>query len=534
MTQRFEARKDRPTDSHDDTPSERRTGAFALLFIFIIAFLVRSIGLEMKPPHFDEGINGNFVQRMWSDGFYHYDPTNFHGPLYFYILQLAETIFGFGIFAYRFTTGLISLGVVALIAAHRKFIGRPALWAAFIVAVSPGFVFYSRYAIHESLFILAHVMFSYGYLSWRRTRSLIAWSWMVTGCVIATTTKETFFIFYVTWAIAIAVDAIFSKGFKLETIDADPSTFPEEAPVPDRIAVVLVGIFVVLALFTGFFMHLEGARDMLTALMVWTKTGTAKTGHEKPFMYWIQLFTRYEWPFFVALILSPVVYFRTNNRSLRWFCLVGFGTWLAYSLIPYKTPWLLLNALWPLAFVFGFLISGRARWLESLIGKKHYVVRLLAAIALLATVAHATTTMLRLNFRDYNDMKEPYVYVQTTMQFKVVMDVLNELVKRRPEEIAAPLIVVNKDPWPLPWTLARFTKLTWGRPDAALKGFDIVLGDGADQAQIEKSLDGNYRVMDFQIRDAYEKGHAYLRAEKFNDIVPADIPSIKFPEGAKP
>ena len=48
----------------------------------------------MKPPHFDEGVNGWFVDQMTQTGFYHYDPTNYHGPFHFYVLFLAQTLLG--------------------------------------------------------------------------------------------------------------------------------------------------------------------------------------------------------------------------------------------------------------------------------------------------------------------------------------------------------------------------------------------------------------------------------------------------------
>ena len=55
----------------------------------------------MKPPHFDEGINGWFVDQMMKNGFYSYDPTNYHGPLHFYVLFLSQTLFGRHIWALR-------------------------------------------------------------------------------------------------------------------------------------------------------------------------------------------------------------------------------------------------------------------------------------------------------------------------------------------------------------------------------------------------------------------------------------------------
>ena len=60
-----------------------------------LAVFLRFFLLGIKPPHFDEGINGWFVDQMMKNGFYKYDPTNYHGPLHFYVccsrkLCLAE------------------------------------------------------------------------------------------------------------------------------------------------------------------------------------------------------------------------------------------------------------------------------------------------------------------------------------------------------------------------------------------------------------------------------------------------------------
>jgi len=59
-----------------------------------LAVFLRFFLLGIKPPHFDEGINGWFVDQMMKNGFYKYDPTNYHGPLHFYVLLLSQTLFG--------------------------------------------------------------------------------------------------------------------------------------------------------------------------------------------------------------------------------------------------------------------------------------------------------------------------------------------------------------------------------------------------------------------------------------------------------
>src|SRR3954470_23874634 len=70
------------------------------LIIGLAAFL-RFFLLGIKPPHFDEGINGWFVDQLVKNGFYNYDRTNYLGPLHFYVLLLSQTLFGRNLWAQR-------------------------------------------------------------------------------------------------------------------------------------------------------------------------------------------------------------------------------------------------------------------------------------------------------------------------------------------------------------------------------------------------------------------------------------------------
>src|ERR687883_482438 len=80
----------------------------------IVAFaaLLRLFLLGIKPPHFDEGINGWFVDQMVKNGFYRYDPTNYHGPLHFYILFVCQTLLGRNVWAIRLPVVLASIFAV--------------------------------------------------------------------------------------------------------------------------------------------------------------------------------------------------------------------------------------------------------------------------------------------------------------------------------------------------------------------------------------------------------------------------------------
>ena len=93
------------------------------------AAFLRFFFLGMKPPHFDEGINGWFVDQMVKNGFYRYDPTNYHGPLHFYVLFFSQTLFGRNIWALRLPVVLVSIVCVWLTLKFEPFVrraGRPA------------------------------------------------------------------------------------------------------------------------------------------------------------------------------------------------------------------------------------------------------------------------------------------------------------------------------------------------------------------------------------------------------------------------
>src|SRR5438046_7450875 len=131
--------------------------------IVALGALLRFFWLDVKPPHFDEGINGWFVDQMVKSGFYRYDPTNYHGPLHFYILFLFQTLLGRNVWAIRLPVVLASIFSIHLTLKFEPFVGRNvSRLAALAMAVSPGFIFYARYSIHEAWLVVFSMLLSLG------------------------------------------------------------------------------------------------------------------------------------------------------------------------------------------------------------------------------------------------------------------------------------------------------------------------------------------------------------------------------------
>ena len=177
--------------------------------ILALAAFLRFFLLGIKPPHFDEGINGWFVDQVMKNGFYRYDPTNYHGPLHFYVLLLFESLFGRNVWALRLPVVLVSIACVWVALKFEPLVGKNvSRIAALAMAVSPGFVFYGRYAIHEVWLQFFSMLFILGLLGlWRRgtLTYLLCAGVGLTGMIL---TKETYAIHVACALLAIPTLAI--------------------------------------------------------------------------------------------------------------------------------------------------------------------------------------------------------------------------------------------------------------------------------------------------------------------------------------
>jgi predicted membrane-bound mannosyltransferase len=109
--------------------------------------------LAEKPPHHDESINGWFILQMWKTGYFRYDPTNYHGPLLFYLLQLGEMLFGDSLWTLRAVVSLFSFLTVAAFCWRAVYENKYWFLGAVVLIFSPGAAFFGRSAIHESVLV---------------------------------------------------------------------------------------------------------------------------------------------------------------------------------------------------------------------------------------------------------------------------------------------------------------------------------------------------------------------------------------------
>ncbi|CAN5408130.1 hypothetical protein BH20VER3_BH20VER3_01830 [soil metagenome] len=316
--------------------------------ILALGALLRFLFLSTKPPHFDEGINGWFVDQMKQNGFYRYDPTNYHGPLHFYILFLSESLFGRHIWALRLPVVLASIGSIFLTLKFEPFVGR---WvsrvAALAMAISPAFIFYGRYSIHEVWLLLFSMLFVLGLIGlWRfGTRGYLWCVGMgVAGMIL---TKETYIIHIGSAFLAAGVLWVSHWITPMPGL----KRARQQWDLADLAIVAGTGLFLIVFFYSGTFLNWPGLKGLYQTFAVWYQTGSKGNGHEKPWPYWLELTMRYEWPIFIGLFLSLACQF-FQNYVIRYLAIYGVGIFAAYSIIHYKTPWIIISIVWPLLFVF--------------------------------------------------------------------------------------------------------------------------------------------------------------------------------------
>src|SRR5436189_3290953 len=294
------------------------TGWAPWLILALAAFL-RLFLLGIKPPHFDEGINGWFVDQVMHNGFYRYDPTNYHGPLHFYVLLLSESLLGRNLWALRLPVVLVSIGCVWLALKFEPFVGRSvSRLAALAMAVSPGFIFYGRYSIHEVWLHLFSMLFILGVVGlWKFGTLNYLWcaGMGVAGMIL---TKETYVIHL--GCAALAIPALMVSNALNRLPDEKPAR--QTWTYVDLAMVIGVGIVAIVFFYSGTFFHWSGVKGIYQAYAAWFATGHEGHGHEKPWYYWLELIGRCELPVAGGLVLCLFCQ-QFKNFSLRYLAIYG-------------------------------------------------------------------------------------------------------------------------------------------------------------------------------------------------------------------
>src|SRR5262245_60179720 len=162
--------------------------------LMLFGLILRFWDLGAKAYHHDESLHAFYSWRLYDGQGYVHDPM-MHGPLLFELNALAYLLFGPSDFTGRLVPALLGVGVIGLPYLLRHELGRAgAIAAALLFAISPAFLYFSRFIRHDiyvDFFTLLLVIGVFRYLATGQR------NWFYTACASAAllfATKADFYI----------------------------------------------------------------------------------------------------------------------------------------------------------------------------------------------------------------------------------------------------------------------------------------------------------------------------------------------------
>jgi uncharacterized protein (TIGR03663 family) len=455
--------------------------------ILLAAALLRLLFLTEKPLHHDEGVNGLFLVNLFRSGFYHYDPANYHGPTLYYLAIIPVAInnllhwgHGLSTFAIRLVTAAFGVGVVWLILCLRRWLGSAGtLAASALAAVSPGFVFFSRYFIHEILFIFFTLGTITAWLWYQETGKARYLMLASASASFLYATKETWIITVAVWLIALPCTFFYMRLMPPE--ERPESGNGHEFRLSHFGLAALLFVAIGLLFYSSFFTNPHGILDSVLTFTYWTKTGEHGIYNREWWTYLKWLFEEEAPALFLGSVGVVTALVKARNRFLVFCAFWTMGIFAAYSLVPYKTPWLVLSLILPLVLMAGNLV-------EEMFQPG---LRAFTAIWITAAAAFSLYQAVDVSFVHYDDDSYAYVYAHTNRDFLNLVHEIESIAAANPAKNEIGVTVMSPEHWPLAWYLRDYTHVGyWGRIVPTSEPIVIALKPQAPA--VEQQLGGQY------------------------------------------
>ena len=458
--------------------------AFFLL-LFAVALVFRLPNLGNRPMHADEAVQAARFRELWLEGRYVYDPNEYHGPTLNYATLPIIWVENPPDFAQvtaamlRLVPALFGAGLVWLFYLLHDGVGKPAaLIAGLLTAISPAAVFYSRYYIHETLF----VFFTLAVLAtaWRYLRTgRLTWC-LAAGASLGLmqATKETSVLAYAAAVGALLAVVVWNRVSPAHS----ESPFPRWARWHFALGCAAT-IVVAVTLYSSFFTNWHGPLDGLLTYVHWVRRAGGHSPQTQPWYYFLRILAFWRaddgtwWSEGLTLALAATSLIAmvwragrhlpvgTNLNFARWVSCYTLLSIAAYSVIPYKTPWCLLS------FHVGLVLLAGMGAVTLIQLAPHFLLKATVVVVLLAACGQLAWQSYQTSFVHFADPENPFVHSPTQAKITELVDMIEELTQVAPEGRDVEIRVIWHDNyyWPLPWYLRGFQRVGyWNHvPDKA-------------------------------------------------------------------
>jgi uncharacterized protein (TIGR03663 family) len=253
------------------------------------------------------------------------------------------------------------------------------------------------------------------------------------------------------------------------------------------IAVAVTFIYVFVIFFSSFFTYAEGVSKAFEAYAFWTKTGS-KDHTQNGGLAYLKWGMKLESPILILSAMGTLIALVKGRHRFAMFTgFWAFGLFTAYTLIPYKTPWLALSFLLPMCVVAGYGI-------KEMFANRDRVIRAFAAFLAAISIGVLAFQSFDLNFRKYDDDSMPYVYAHTTRGFLDLMNQVDYYAEKSGKGKEATIEIVSPDYWPMPWYTRDYPHANYHGQIIAANTAEIVIAKKDEQdEQIREEYAAHYK-----------------------------------------
>ncbi|MDD5556402.1 MAG: TIGR03663 family protein [bacterium] len=531
----------------------------AVVAILLFAAVTRLWGLAEKPFHHDESLYATYSWYIHEGRGYRYDPM-LHGPFMFYLDALLFMLLGVSDFTARLSAAIFGIGLVVAALLFRRRLGRAgAVIAAALFAVSPVFMYFSRF-FREDIFVAFWAVMTVAlFANWidtgrRRYLYGTAAALAFTFCV-----KENSYMFLAIFASFLVGAPLFERLF---------GTLPAAAPPERRSAppfgildaVVFLAVFfgIFTLFFTSFFGHPPGFLDGLyrKSLGYWIHQNRIQR-IRGPFTYFCPLAAVYELPL-VAVVAAglaarlrrravprailfaasaaalpllllwhrplPVdpwdtVFHMTSTMHVvfaLYVLVLGLTATVAYLREGRRFPAFLSYWTWTSILLYSYagekvpwllmhILTPMLLWAALLLGEFLRSERFRRAPRAFCTLFAAGLLLtlqasLRLCFVNEANPVETMVYTQTSWDIKHSLDEIARLAERTGKGFALPIGVQGESTWPYTWYLRDYKE--WFHPGAFTSPRKAVVAvDWNKRGDSGAVLEPHYRERRLKLRE---------------------------------
>ena len=423
--------------------------------------------------HNDEAVNSVKFGTLLETGNFTYDQEEYHGPVLYYLTLIPAWISGTHKFQnlhewqLRMVPAIAGIGLLLLLLSLRRITGwQTVLAISLIGAISPAMVFFSRYYIHEMLLILFTYGFIFSVLYFLKNRQP-AWL-LMSGAFLGLmfVTKETFIFVATALILAIVVEQFSWKNRFLYWRDVMQAVKWHHYLIFFGLACIISILF-----YSSFFQNPQGIFDSVTTYKAYFTKAGVPGSHWHPWYYYLKILAWNRGPGWIIWTELPVLILaflgtyqactkRNTDETDKLFRIVALFTMilmLIYSIIPYKTPWNMLNFYFGMIMMAGYAVVQLAEGIRK--GWLRYAFWVIMSGIFLCMIGQTSLS----NYKLPADPSNPYVYGHTGMDIFKMIERISDVAVFHPEgnEIYIQVICSGNDYWPLPWYLRDYKNVGW-------------------------------------------------------------------------